>query len=317
MTSPSAGVFSRSHSPVRRRRCQATTSGPYSTKLPGSQRSSRFSRAVRCPAALRRPTALGRFSSSVKAFRSYSSARSGRMTSRSTSSSASSAPKAASDSSTKSKGKPSRTMSPTAMVTCCTVPPRSTLMSCSIFMASSTATFWPFRTVSPSATARLSTLPWIGASTPTVPGGPLAAAMRGAASAAAPAAGPATPIAPVACWATLKSARGSFEESTNAPAKPSSRAELPPPRNRLRGAQFPALLSNSSRCVSTNRVWALPSRKAGCCKRACSSGMLVVTPSTLNSLNALEVRAAAAERSCEGACTMTFARSESNDGFVS
>src|SRR5947208_16501892 len=46
-TSPSAGVRSISSSTGRRRRCAAMTSGPYSTKVPGSQRSSTFSRAVR------------------------------------------------------------------------------------------------------------------------------------------------------------------------------------------------------------------------------------------------------------------------------
>ena len=46
-TRPSAGVRAIRSSTVRRRRCAAITSGPYSTKVPGSQRSSTFSRAVR------------------------------------------------------------------------------------------------------------------------------------------------------------------------------------------------------------------------------------------------------------------------------
>ena len=48
-TRPSAGVRSIRSSSGRRRRCAAIASGPYSTKLPGSQRSSMFSRAVRWP----------------------------------------------------------------------------------------------------------------------------------------------------------------------------------------------------------------------------------------------------------------------------
>ena len=87
-TRPSAGVRSMRSSSGRRRRCAAITSGPYSTKVPGSQRSSTFSRAVRWPVLRRRATASGRASSSADAWRSSTSARSGRMWSRSTSSAA-------------------------------------------------------------------------------------------------------------------------------------------------------------------------------------------------------------------------------------
>ena len=48
----------------RRRRWAAITSGPYSTRLPGSRRSSTFSRAVRWPVRRRRSTASGRAASS-------------------------------------------------------------------------------------------------------------------------------------------------------------------------------------------------------------------------------------------------------------
>ena len=53
-TRPSAGVRAMSSSTGRRRRWAAITTGPYSTRLPGSRRSSTFSRAVRCPVLRRR-----------------------------------------------------------------------------------------------------------------------------------------------------------------------------------------------------------------------------------------------------------------------
>ncbi len=84
-TIPSAGVFLTRSSIVRRRRCAAITSAPYSTKVPGSHRSSIFSRVVRCPVLRRRATASGRAASSPSPCRSTTSARSGRTRSRFTS----------------------------------------------------------------------------------------------------------------------------------------------------------------------------------------------------------------------------------------
>ena len=59
VTMPSAGVLRIRSSSARRLRCAAKASAPYSTKLPASQRSAMFSRAVRRPAR-RRATASGR-----------------------------------------------------------------------------------------------------------------------------------------------------------------------------------------------------------------------------------------------------------------
>ena len=56
-TRPSAGVRAISSSRVRRCSCAANSSGPYSTKVPSSSRSARFSRAVRRPRSWRRATA--------------------------------------------------------------------------------------------------------------------------------------------------------------------------------------------------------------------------------------------------------------------
>ena len=53
-------------------------------KLPGSTRSSTFSRVVRCPVLRRRATASGRAASRPWAWRATTSARSGRIASRST-----------------------------------------------------------------------------------------------------------------------------------------------------------------------------------------------------------------------------------------
>ena len=78
-TRPSAGLRVSRSSSARRWRCAATISGPYSTNVPGSIRSSTFSRAVRWLVLRRRLTASGRFSSRVRARRASTSARSGRM----------------------------------------------------------------------------------------------------------------------------------------------------------------------------------------------------------------------------------------------
>src|SRR6185312_3544213 len=75
---PSAGVRAIRSSSSRRPRWAAIAKRPYSTKLPASTRSARFSRAVRPPAAWRRATASGRAASSVSARRASSSARSAR-----------------------------------------------------------------------------------------------------------------------------------------------------------------------------------------------------------------------------------------------
>src|SRR3954454_21031563 len=75
---PSAGVRSIRSCSSRRWRCAAIAKRPYSTKLPASTRSSRFSRAVRPPAAWRRSTASGRASSCVSARRASNSCKSSR-----------------------------------------------------------------------------------------------------------------------------------------------------------------------------------------------------------------------------------------------
>ena len=77
--SPSAGVLRMRSSTLRRRRWAAIASEPYSTKEPSSTSWAMFSRAVRWLVLRRRSTEAGRFSSSVMAWRSISSARSGRM----------------------------------------------------------------------------------------------------------------------------------------------------------------------------------------------------------------------------------------------
>ena len=76
---PSAGVLATRSSVLRRARWAAMTSAPYSSKLPGSHRSSMFSRAVRRPPACRRSVASGRPASRVASTRARSSASSGRI----------------------------------------------------------------------------------------------------------------------------------------------------------------------------------------------------------------------------------------------
>ena len=70
-------------------------------------------------------------------------------------------------------GKPSRTTSPAAMVTPRTRPPCGAAMTCSIFIASTTAIGWPWRTASPTATWMATRVPWIGEATPAAPSGPV------------------------------------------------------------------------------------------------------------------------------------------------
>src|SRR3954471_10430346 len=76
--SPSAGGRSIRSCSSRRWRCAAIAKRPYSTKLPGSTRSSTFSRAVRPPFSWRFATASGRASSRVSARRASRSCKSWR-----------------------------------------------------------------------------------------------------------------------------------------------------------------------------------------------------------------------------------------------
>src|SRR5436190_8237519 len=86
-------------------------------------------------------------------------------------------------------------MLPSLAKTSRTVPPRVATMSFCIFMASSTTTTSPRRTLSPGATLTLTTMPCMGAWIAPLP--PAALAADGAATAArgAPAASPGTPSA--------------------------------------------------------------------------------------------------------------------------
>ena len=150
MTMPSAGVVSISSSSVLRRRRAATTSGPYSTKLPGSTRSSMFSRAVRWPVLRRRATASGRASSQGQAVALQHLGQVGAdvvevdgllLGARRR--------PPTSASSRKASGWPSKTVSPTATVIWRTTPETSAAITCSIFMASMIISAWPARTSSP------------------------------------------------------------------------------------------------------------------------------------------------------------------------
>ncbi len=60
-------------------------------------------------------------------------------------------------------------VSPFATVTRRTIPLASALISCSIFIDSMIKTVWPARTVSPTATAILTMVPWSGEATTSEP----------------------------------------------------------------------------------------------------------------------------------------------------
>ncbi len=160
---PSAGVFWIRSSTLRRRRCAAIASEPYSTKEPGSTSCATFSRAVRWLVLRRRSTAPGRFSSFVMACRAFSSARSARMWSRSTSASSATSCSSSSTGSRNRIASPCIRVVPAPLATLVTLPPCGALTRCSIFMDSSTAICWPGRTRSPSATSMLTTVPCSGA----------------------------------------------------------------------------------------------------------------------------------------------------------
>ena len=200
--------------------------------------------------------------------------------------------------------------SPSATVTPRTMPETVALITCSIFIASITATCWPAWTVSPSATSTDTTVPWMGAGNPTEPSGPV----RSGAEASA-----------VAAWACLtvrscsNSASGS-RLSICAPAKPAP----PPPlatggaltTKRWRSPLAAAAVARASAWWSRNRVYMRPAAKSGWASTARRKGMFVCTPSMRNSDSARALRATASPKSPEGECVITLASSESKLGLV-
>ena len=91
-------------------------------------------------------------------------------------------------------------------------------MTCSIFIASTTATCWPWRTSSPTATLMATMVPWMGDATPAEPSGPIMSAASSSAGRAA------------ACSA--------FTWPRRARTRPADRGSSPAPRRtRLRAAR--------------------------------------------------------------------------------
>ena len=161
-------------------------------------------------------------------------------------------------------------------------------MTCSIFIASTTATCWPSRTSSPSATLIATMVPWIGEATPTEPSGPV---RSGAASSAAAADGRSAFTA-ASC---ANSASGS-RLLTRAPAKPGVASA--PAGRRLDKALALLALRRERRRRARRASACGPCRRRspdapGCCA---GSAMLVLTPSSRNSLSA---RVVAADRDGE------------------
>src|SRR6185369_9293879 len=163
VTMPSAGVLRIRSSSSRRRRCAAYPSAPYSTKLPASQRSAMFSRAVRRPRACRLATASGRAASASSASRARSSSRSARTRS-APARGAMSSPVGSADAAgrTVASTDPASTTSPTSWRNDSTTPSLVEWTSCSIFIDSTTATSAPRRTLAPTSTASATTLPASG-----------------------------------------------------------------------------------------------------------------------------------------------------------
>ena len=145
-------------------------------KLPASQRSAMFSRAVRCPWLCRRATAAGRAASSVRAWRVSRRWRSARGAGAPEGSCAACAkPKASGAMPSASGGlalagtgavcnntSPICTVSSTPNNSATTHASASARSSCSIFMASTTTTTAPARTRSPGATCHCTMRAWSG-----------------------------------------------------------------------------------------------------------------------------------------------------------
>ena len=283
-TSPSAGVRSISSSTGRRRRCAAMTSGPYSTKVPGSQRSSTFSRAVRWAVCRRRATASGRAASRVCACRCSTSARSGRTRARSTCAPASAAVPSTALSSSTTSGDPSYTVSPAATCTARTIPPTGAATTCSIFIASMTRSWAAAGTASPGETSIATTVPCMGARTTT--------ASSHATGGTTDAVFPCTSTASGSCGSTLAPARPAVISTCRRGCGPSS-------------------TRSSCRCSSTKRVVTAKLASAGWRRRFRRNGRFVDTPSVRNSERARHVLATTPAKSVAVLRTTTLASSES------
>ena len=283
------------------------TSWPCSTKLPSSQSWSMFSRAVCCFVFRRFRTASGRASSRVSAWRSSTSARSGRTASRSISVSSSPAAAATSPSSTRARTWLSQTASPTAARRSRSTPPTSERISCSIFIASMMKRIWPAAISWPWSASRLSTVPCIGARTAVSPSGMGVESTGGGSALGRFAEG-----APDLPWS--RTASGSTA-STLTPARPRPASPaLPAWHDR---SSSPAAASTSSgRRSSTKRVWTLQARTSAWPSSARRKETFVSMPSALKSPSAREVRASPAPRSSVGVRPTTLASRESKRGFV-
>ncbi len=161
-TIPSAGVRATSSSWERRCRWAAMTRAPYSTKLPSSTRSARFSRAVRCPVWRRFSTAAGRCASSPKACRWYSSRRSARVVPSGLESVVGESRAVTSAASSTASTSPASTIESAATRTSRTTPLCSVATTCSIFIASTMTMLSPAATASPTFARTLTTSALIG-----------------------------------------------------------------------------------------------------------------------------------------------------------
>ena len=158
-TRPSAGVFFRSVSISKRVCCRATVSGQYSLNVPRSTNRAILSRIMRYPNECLLATAAGRLSSSVKACRSIFSCKSERIKSGSSFGGAIILEFEPSNLSMNNMGHPLVTTSPTDIFTARTIPLKSAVITCSIFIASMTITGCPRLTVSPSLTSIATIVP--------------------------------------------------------------------------------------------------------------------------------------------------------------
>ena len=233
------------------RRCAASTSAPYSMKLPGSTEVvdvlARRALAELAPLGHRlRPVLVER-----EAWRARTSARSGRIGSRSTLLLRVDRRRARRSRLDEHEGLASTSACRPCRRRCArTMPPVSATTRCCIFIASSTAICWPARTGSPSFTSMLTTVPCSGALTEHR-------------------ARPAPPVAP-------RCAPGSCSRCGRSLAK----IELPVARASAGAKQLADVLLDETRVVTRF------SAKAGCVSSACRNGMLVATPSMRNSPSA-------------------------------
>ena len=157
------------------------------------------------------------------------------------------------------------------------MPPWGAVITCSIFIASTTAICWPWRTSSPTATSMATMVPWIGEATPAEPSGPVGATASSSTCA-------------VACsaftWRVVREQREWIATLDPGPGEPAI-VGRGPRRLHERGAADPDRRRPAWPCARRpSACGRCPAAKSACARMLRRNAMLVATPSSRNSLRA-------------------------------